>query len=240
MELVGRRAVVTGGAAGLGEFIARALAAEGAHVVVVDVDGDAASALAAELGGTAVTADLSTVSGVDRVVAATKERIDILVNCAGGWSPRGQNYPEADSDDWDGVLTLNLRAPMLLLQRLREPLGRSPVGACVSIASSAGTDVGAYPAPEYAVAKAGLIRLTTSLADWPGRYGVRVACVVPGWIGLARALAEIERLPPAERSLTVAPEDIATEVFGLIKDPGSGGRVVLMAEGEPPRRLYGD
>jgi NAD(P)-dependent dehydrogenase (short-subunit alcohol dehydrogenase family) len=240
MELVGRRAVVTGGAAGLGEFIVRALAQEGAHVVVVDVDGPAATALAAELGGTALTADLSGVSGVDAVVAATNERIDILVNCAGGWSPKGRNYPESGSADWDSVLGLNLRAPMLLLQRLREPLGRSSVGACVSIASSAGIGEGAYPAPEYAVAKAGLIRLTTSLADWPGRYGVRVACVVPGWIGLPRALAQIEQLPAADRPLTVPPEDIATEVVRLIKDPGSGGQVVVMAEGEPPRRLYGE
>jgi NAD(P)-dependent dehydrogenase (short-subunit alcohol dehydrogenase family) len=237
MELGGRLAVVTGGAGGLGEFITRALAAQGAHVVVVDVDGDAATSLAAELSGTAVTADLSRLSGVDRVVAAANERVDMLVNCAGGWSPKGQNYPEAGSAEWDSVLTLNLRSPMLLLQRLREPLGRSPVGACVSIASSAGTAEGAYPAPEYAVAKAGLVRLTSSLADWPGRYGVRVACVVPGWIGLARALAEIELLPPAQRSPTVPPEDIATEVIRLIKDPGSGGQVIVMAEGEPPRAV---
>jgi NAD(P)-dependent dehydrogenase (short-subunit alcohol dehydrogenase family) len=110
-----------------------------------------------------------------------------LVNCAGGWSPKGQNYPAAASEDWEGVLNLNLRGPMLLLHRLREPLGRSPVVACVSISSSAATGHGAYAAPAYAVAKAGLIRLTTALADWPGRYGVRVSCVVPGWIGLARA-----------------------------------------------------
>ena len=82
---------------------------------------------------------------------------------------------------------------MRLLQQLRAPLSRSPVGAAVSISSSAGRGTGAYGAPEYAVAKAGLIRLTTALADWSDRFGVRVACVAPGWIGLPRAIDEVAR-----------------------------------------------
>ena len=75
---------------------------------------------------------------------------------------------------------MNLRSPMQLIQQLRDRLSQSPVGAVVSISSTAGRGRGAYGAPEYAVAKAGLIRLTTSLADWVDRFGVRVACVAPG------------------------------------------------------------
>jgi NAD(P)-dependent dehydrogenase (short-subunit alcohol dehydrogenase family) len=205
----GRRALVTGGGGGLGEVLALALAARGMRVVVADVDEDAARRVAATIGGTALAADLSAAAGVDRVLAAVDGSLDVLVNCAGGWSPSGRSYPDADEADWDAVLTLNLRSPMRLLQRLRAPLSNSPVGAAVSISSSAGRGIGAYASPEYAVAKAGLIRLTTALSDWDERFGVRVACVVPGWIGLPRAVEEVSALPPAERPPLIPPQAIA-------------------------------
>jgi NAD(P)-dependent dehydrogenase (short-subunit alcohol dehydrogenase family) len=229
----GGRALVTGGGGGLGEVLAVALAARGMHVLLADVDEHAARRVAATIGGTAVAADLSSAEDVDRVVAAVGGSLDVLVNCAGGWSPRGRTYPDADEADWDAVLRLNLRAPMRLLQRLRAPLSRSPVGAAVSISSSAGRGLGAYGSPEYAVAKAGLIRLTTALADWEERFGVRVACVVPGWIGLPRALAEVSALPPAERPPLIPPEAIAAEVLALVDDPDAAGRVIVMQEGWP-------
>jgi 3-oxoacyl-[acyl-carrier protein] reductase len=119
---------------------------------------------------------------------------------------------------------------MALLQRLREPLSRSSVGAAVSISSSAALGAAAYAAPEYAVAKAGLIRLTTALADWDARFGIRVSCVVPGWIGLPRALAEVAARPPAERSPLIPPAHVAAEVLRLAGDPGSAGAVVVIDE----------
>ncbi len=228
---------MTGGGGGLGEVIVRALAAQGMHLVVADVDRDAAQGVAADIDGTAVTADLSYVRGADSVAAAVGESIDVLINCAGGWSRTGRNYPDAACEDWDAVLALNLRSPMRLLQRLRAPLSRSPVGAAVSISSSAGRNTGAYTSPEYAVAKAGLIRLTTSLTDWADRFGIRVSCVVPGWIGLPRAVDEVAAIPAPERPLLVPPDDIAAEILRLITDIRSGGQVVIMDEGEPARTV---
>ena len=236
-ELAGRRAVVTGGGGGLGRVIVDALAARGMHVTVADSDGEAAQRVAAEVGGRAVTADLSDDGGVDAVVAAVGEQLDVLVNCAGGWSPTGRHFPDAAFPEWDAVLSLNLRSPMRLLQQLRAALSRSPVGAAVSISSSAGRGTGAYVSPEYAAAKAGLIRLTTSLAGWDDRFGVRVACVVPGWIGLPRAIEEVAAMPADARPPLIAPELIAAEVLRLVTDPRSGGRVVVMDEGEPARTL---
>jgi NAD(P)-dependent dehydrogenase (short-subunit alcohol dehydrogenase family) len=233
MRLAGRRAVVTGGGGGLGEVIVRTLAAEGMHVLVADRDGAAASRVAVEVGGSGIAADLSTADGEENVVAACADRVDVLINCAGGWSPTGRNYPDASTSEWDAVLTLNLRAPMLLLQRLREPLSRSPVGAAVSISSSAGRGHDAYECPEYAVAKAGLIRLTTSVADWADRFGIRVNCIAPGWIGLPRAISEVAALPAPQRPQLIPPEEIATQVITLVTDPRSVGRVVVMDEGEP-------
>jgi NAD(P)-dependent dehydrogenase (short-subunit alcohol dehydrogenase family) len=236
-ELAGRRAVVTGGGGGLGRVIVDALAARQMHVTVADADGEAAQRAAAAVGGTAVTADLSDDGGVDAVIAAAGEDLDVLVNCAGGWSPTGRHFPDAALVEWDAVLRLNLRSPMRLLQQLRAPLSRSPVGAAVSISSSAGRGTRAYRSPEYAVAKAGLIRLTTSLADWSDRFGVRVACVAPGWIGLPRAIEAVAAMPAADRPLLIAPEQIAAEVLRLVTDARSGGQVVVMDEGEPARTL---
>jgi NAD(P)-dependent dehydrogenase (short-subunit alcohol dehydrogenase family) len=239
VDLLGRRAVVTGGGGGLGQVLVAALAAQDVHVIVADVEAEAAQRVAAEVGGTAVTADLSVDEGADAVIAAAGEDVDVLINCAGGWSPTGRNYPDAGDPEWDAVLTLNLRSPMRLLQQLRAPLSRSSVGAAVSISSSAGLWSGVYSAPEYAVAKAGVIRLTTSLADWTDRFGVRVACVVPGWIGLPRALDEVAAMPPSERPALIPPGAIAAEVIRLVTDARSGGRVVVMDESEPTWTLTG-
>lgn len=237
MDLAACRAVVTGGGGGLGEVIVHRLAAQRMHVVVADLDGEAALRVADEVGGTAVTADLADSDQVRAVVAATGENVDVLINCAGGWSRGGENFPVASADEWDAVLTLNLRSPMRLVQQLRATLARSSVGAAVSISSSAARDDSAYASPEYAVAKAGLIRFTTSIGDWAERYGVRASCVVPGWIGLPRAVEEVRTMAVNDRPSLVPPEDIATEVLRLVTDPTSGGRVVVMDGGEPVRTL---
>jgi NAD(P)-dependent dehydrogenase (short-subunit alcohol dehydrogenase family) len=228
---------VTGGGGGLGEVLAGALAAEGMYVLAADVDRAAATRVATEVGGSAVTADLSADAGVDAVIAAAGADVDLLVNCAGGWHPSGRHYPDAAPAEWAAVLTLNLRTPMRLVQALRDPLSRSPVGAVVSISSSAGRGTDAYESPEYAAAKSGLIRFTTSVADWVERFGVRVSCVVPGWIGLPRAVDEVAAMPVETRPALIPPGQIAAEVLALVTDAGSGGRVVVIDEGEPARTL---
>jgi NAD(P)-dependent dehydrogenase (short-subunit alcohol dehydrogenase family) len=237
MEPAGGHAVVTGGGGGLGEVIAHALAARGMHVLVADVDGGAARRVARELSGSAVTADLSERGGVDAVIGAVGGAVDVLINCAGGWSAGGRQYPDAAAEDWEAALTLNLRSPMRLTQALLDPLSRSPIGAVVSISSSAGLVTEPYESPEYAAAKAGLIRFTISVGDWAERFGVRVACVVPGWIGLPRAVDEVAAMPPGERPALIPPGQVAAEVLTLVTDPGSGGRVVVIREGEPAHIL---
>jgi NAD(P)-dependent dehydrogenase (short-subunit alcohol dehydrogenase family) len=96
---------------------------------------------------------------------------------------------------------------------------------------------GPYGSPEYAAAKAGLIRFTFSVTDWVERFGVRVACVVPGWIGLPRALDEVAAMPAGARPTLIPPGEIATEVLALVSDAESGGRVVVIDEGERARVL---
>jgi NAD(P)-dependent dehydrogenase (short-subunit alcohol dehydrogenase family) len=235
------RAVVTGGASGLGEVIARRLWDRGAHVVIVDRDQVAGSIVvdeqvAAERRATLFVADLSDEAAVrrvfERVAAVGPGPLSLLVNNAGGWID-GPQFPEGD--DWHRSLDLNLRMPMLATQ-LALPL-LATGGAVVNVASSGGWDSGPYGSPEYGAAKAGLIRFTTAVADFDERYGVRVGCVVPHWIGLPRAVAELQAMGPAARVASgglVEPDVVADAVLALADDPSSAGRVVIVRPGHPP------
>ena len=110
-------------------------------------------------------------------------------------------------------------------------------GAVVNISSSGGLESGAYGSPEYGAAKAGLIRFTTATADFADRFGVRISCIVPHWIGLPRAIAESEQLTPKEQTDSgglVDPQVIADTVVELASDPHSAGRVLVIRAGVPP------
>jgi NAD(P)-dependent dehydrogenase (short-subunit alcohol dehydrogenase family) len=120
---------------------------------------------------------------------------------------------------------------------LRVLVNNAGGGAVVNVASTAGVGFGPHPSPEYAAAKAGLIRFTAALAALPG---VRVNCVVPDWIATDRALDELERMTAAEREAAPVPrppEEIAAAVADLARDDALAGRVLVMWPGEPPRLL---
>jgi NAD(P)-dependent dehydrogenase (short-subunit alcohol dehydrogenase family) len=202
MEIAGASAFVTGAAAGLGLGLARRLTDEGAHVVAADL-----------ATGLDVTDDAA-------LIAALREADPtILVNNAGGGGHIPPHYPEAE--DWDKWLDLNLRAPMLAAQQMRR-------GVVINIASSAGLERGPHASPEYAAAKAGLIRFTTAL---PRYREVRMNCVVPGWILTERAREELAAMSAEERATAPEPipvETIADAVVALIADDAAAGRVVVI------------
>jgi NAD(P)-dependent dehydrogenase (short-subunit alcohol dehydrogenase family) len=244
VEVAGRVALVTGGAAGLGLVIARRLAAEGGLVVLADIDDRAGHGAASEIGSSAafVRADVRVGSDVERMIAFAVQHfggLDVLVNNAGGWGTA--NFPAASPLDWGATLDRNLRAPMLATQVALEPMRSRGGGAVVNVASSAGLGLAPYDSPEYGAAKAGVIRFTSSVAGLREEMGVRVNCVVPDWIGLDRAHAELGAMSPAERAAAppfVDPEEIADAVVWLVRDESLAGRVVEM-RGGAPRRLLG-
>ena len=243
MDIRDRVAVVTGAAAGTGRVIAEHLAGLGAVVVVADTDGDRAGEVSAGIrrrGGRAgsVRADVLEAAGLDALMQCAEQLSGphILVNNAGGWGTAGQAYPAATPEQWRAVFELNLHAPMALTQRCLAPMARLGGGAVVNIASSAGRESGPYASPEYGAAKAALIRFTTSLAGLPTSHRVRVNCVVPGWIGLERAHAQVAAMTEAEGAglpPLVAPAEVAAAVSDFVVDDSLSGRIAVLEGGQP-------
>ncbi len=184
--LEGKTAIVTGGAHGLGRAIALRLADDGADVMVADLLGGDAEAVAAEVrtrGRRAVSyeVDVSDSGAVSGMVMATVEVlgcIDILVNDAGvsGESP----LLDMKESFWDRVMGVNLKGNFLCSQAVaREMVARGGGGAIVNITSTAGAN--ARPgASAYASSKAGIIQFTRVLALELGQHGIRVNAVGPG------------------------------------------------------------
>jgi NAD(P)-dependent dehydrogenase (short-subunit alcohol dehydrogenase family) len=244
--LRGGVAVVTGAAVGTGRAIARRLAAEGAAVVLADVDADGAREtrrLVEGSGGRAevVVADLRSAAGVTAAISAATERfgrLDVLVNNAGGGGHVPPHFPEATPAEWGALLDLNLRAPMLATQLAIAAMRDG--GVVVNVASTAGLGHGAYPSPEYGAAKAGLIRFTSSLTGLGERRGVRVTCLVPDWVATERAEAELAATTPAERASAppwIPLPALTDAVLTLVTDDTLDGRVLVLLPNRPPHLL---
>jgi len=219
VELAGRVALVTGGLRGIGRTIAEALTARGANVIVADIDdGD-------------IVVDLTREGEVARLIdeaARRHGRIDVLVNNAGGYEQ--PVFPDAPPGHWRRTLELNLLAPMLAIQYVVPMMVAAGGGAIVNIASTAGLGDRAHPGPEYAAAKAGLIRLTSALAGLKERHNIRVNCVCPHTTATTAVLQQLqyrtlsEMAPPP--ATIVQPEEVARAAVELIEDDEAFGKTV--------------
>jgi NAD(P)-dependent dehydrogenase (short-subunit alcohol dehydrogenase family) len=248
MEIQDRVAIVTGGGgAGTGRAIALRLAKAGAKVVVADVDAAGGAETVRQIdaaGGVAAffRADVTREDDVRGMVSFSQETfggLDVLVNNA-GLTPE-PHFPDASVEHWSRYLDLNLRGPMLAIQYALEPMTRRGAGAVVNMASVAGFGFAPHSSPEYAAAKAGLIRLTATLAPLADRANVRVNCIIPNWIGTDEVKAEIAAMSPEERAQVpdelTPPEGIADAVARFVEDETMAGRVLLWWSGEEPRLL---
>lgn len=181
-------ALVTGAGRGIGEAIARRLASDGYAVVVNDVDEDAATAVAADIGSAdavavPVVADVSDPDAVEQLVDETLERfgrVDALVNNAG--IETVAPFLELDAEEWDRVLDTNLRGAFLLTQRVAtEMVERDIEGAVVNI-TSIHQDVPRTEKNHYDASKAGLWMLTKDVALELAEHKINVNAVAPGAI----------------------------------------------------------
>ena len=185
--LAGRAVVVTGGTRGIGLAIARALAEDGASVVVSGRDATRFESVTREIeamGGAAlaVAADQSKREDCDRLVEAAKERfgrIDVLVNNAG--FTRDQLLVRMKDDDWDHVMDTNLRGVFLMTRAAAKSMMRQKGGRIINITSTAGA-MGNPGQVNYSAAKAGVIGMTKAAARELAHWNILVNAVAPGLI----------------------------------------------------------
>jgi NAD(P)-dependent dehydrogenase (short-subunit alcohol dehydrogenase family) len=189
-RLAGRVAIVTGGAKGIGRHYARALAQEGARVVVADTaDGtEVVEAIAAEHGADAVLGavfDVSDEASVKDLVARTVERfghIDVLVNNAALFAPLRQTAcTEIDVGLWDRVMAVNLRGPFLMVKHVAPHMIARGYGKIINVGS--GTAYRGIPwMLHYVTSKGGILAFTRALSRELGEHGIRVNTLSPGLI----------------------------------------------------------
>ncbi|MCP9949375.1 3-hydroxybutyrate dehydrogenase [Actinomadura madurae] len=175
MDLSGRRALVTGGASGIGRACARRLAAAGAEVVVADIDGDAADRAAAEIGGAAMRADLSDTGALDGLASG----VDILVNNAGiqHVAPVHEFPPET----FARILRLMVEAPFRLVRDALPGMYERGWGRVVNISSVHGLRASPFKSA-YVTAKHGLEGLSKVVALEGAAHGVTSNCVNPAYV----------------------------------------------------------
>jgi NAD(P)-dependent dehydrogenase (short-subunit alcohol dehydrogenase family) len=224
----GQVAIVTGGASGIGEATCRRLVAEGAEVVVADVNGEQANALAAQLGPRAIAHqfDASDVASVESLIMSTIQRfgrLDVLHNNAAISSPevhaRDRNPIDITFATWDQVMAVNVRGYLAGCKYALPTMIAQGAGAIVNTASTGGFS-GDITRMAYSVSKAAIIGLTRQIATHYGRQGIRCNAVAPGLVltpgtrGAAQPVIEV-----MQRHLLVPevgkPEDIAAVVCFL-------------------------
>jgi 3-oxoacyl-[acyl-carrier protein] reductase len=234
-SLEGKAALVTGGSRGIGAAIAAELARAGASVVVGYNSGaDEANALATEIGGRAVQADVSSAGEAARLVEEAGE-LDILVNNAG--VTRDGLLARMPDEEWREVIETNLSSIFYTCRAVTRPMMRKRAGAIVNVSSIVGLH-GNFGQTNYGAAKAGIIGFTKSLARELGSRGVRANVVAPGYVKTRLT----DAIPEEGRALMLTntplgrlgdPEDVAGAVRFLCSDEAAfiTGEVLLVDGG---------
>ncbi|WP_127901793.1 glucose 1-dehydrogenase [Solirhodobacter olei] len=180
MRLEGKTAIVTGGGSGFGAGIARAFAAEGARVMVADINAEAARAVAADIGGLGQVVDVSqdaSVRAMGEAAMAAFGKIDILVNNA-GVTHLPAPMEEVSEADFDRVLAVNTKSVYLAARHIVPRMKAANAGAILNVASTAGLS----PRPRlswYNASKGWMITATKSMAVELAPFGVRVNAICP-------------------------------------------------------------
>lgn len=243
----GKVTIVTGGAKGIGKGIAKRLAAEGARLIIVDVDKEGAEATAAEFnadGGTveAYAADLTKVAEIDSMMKAVHDKygsIDILINNAGvqirEWAT------DFDEKKFDFLMNLNLKAYYFASRAAARYMKEQKDGGAIVCTSSANSERFTSRRSPYNISKAAINGLVGTLGVEWGRYNIRINAVAPGYVltdmvkkGIDEGIINMEtnfQVIPMKRMLSV--DEIASGVCFLASEEASGitGQVLFIDAG---------
>ncbi|MFT4122629.1 MAG: 3-oxoacyl-ACP reductase [Microbacteriaceae bacterium] len=231
-RLAGRVAVITGGASGIGLATARRLAAEGARVVIGDVDVETGTAAAAEVDGMFVPVDVTDEAAVDALFDAAVARyggLDIAFNNAGISPPDDDSIETTELPAWERVQQVNLKSVYLCSRAALRHMTARGRGSIVNTASFVAVLGSATSQISYTASKGGVLAMTRELGVQFARQGIRVNALCPGPVNTP-LLAELFAKDPerAQRRLVhvpvgrfAEPEEIAAAVAFLVSDDAS-------------------
>jgi NAD(P)-dependent dehydrogenase (short-subunit alcohol dehydrogenase family) len=252
--LAGRVCIVTGASQGIGEACARRLAAEGAKVVLADIDDARGQALAQELAGTYVHCDVGDKGQVDALTQQAMQahgRIDVLVNNAG--IVKSADFLDITEADWDAVLRVNLKGSFLVGQAVTREMvrntprpgpGNSAIRGAVINMSSVNAVLAIPTIASYNASKGGVSQLTRVMSLALVDHGIRVNAVAPGTIATELAAKAVLTSEDAKKRIMSRtpmkrlgePSEVADVVAWLASDASSyvTGEIVVVDGGRMP------
>ena len=254
-SMLGRTAVISGGARGIGRAIAERFARNGAKIIILDLDRDAVAETAEEIAEASgsdalgIGCDVANRDSVEAAMEAGNARygsIDILVNNAG--VTRDNLIHKMPDEDWDLVMSVHLKGTFLCTSVAQRYMVANKYGKIVNISST--SSLGNRGQLNYSTAKAGLQGFTRTLALELGRFNINVNCIAPGFIDTEMTRATAERLGftpeeyKAKRAENIAirrvgvPEDVANLASFLCDDEASyvNGQIIYLGGGPETRR----
>ena len=228
MRLEGQRALVTGGAGGIGAATAARLAAEGAEVVIGDLDDDAAARVAGEIDATGAHLDVTEPASSTHLVAEHGP-VTILVNNAG--TDEFGFFADTEPGQWERVLAVNLVGVLACTHAALPAMQEAGYGRVVNIASEAGR-VGSKGSAAYSAAKGGVIAFTKVIAREGARFGITANAIAPGPIETPLLMGALEFGELGEKVIETMragtqlrrlgrPEEVAAAVAFLASDDAS-------------------
>jgi len=235
IRLDDRRALVTGGASGIGEATARALAAAGSHVIVADIDGVAAERVAAEIAGEAMQIDLTDTASL----ASLELDIDVLVNNAG--IQHVSAIETFDPATFSRIIDLMLEAPFLLARAALPKMYARGFGRVVNISSVHGLRASPYKSA-YVAAKHGLEGLSKVIALEGAAHGVTSNCVSPGYVRtplVERQIADQAKLHGVPESEVIEKVMLTESAIKTLVEPEEVADLVLWLCGSSARMVTG-
>lgn len=247
MVLTDQIALITGAGQGIGKASALAMAQEGAHVAVADINGQKAeetgsAVMALGRRGLALQADVGNLQDIDRMVRQTVEtfgRIDILVNNAG--VTRRAYIMDLTEEDWDRIHRVNAKGVFFCLQRVAREMIPRRSGQIINIASIAGKGYAGTSNAAYAASKGAVISLTKIAAQQLGQHNINVNAICPGVTRTALSEANL-RIRAQEEGVTIEEmERRRTQVIpiGRANDPEDIAAMAVFLASPGARNITG-